>query len=598
MAEQIEQIEPIEDPVGEFFVNRQEELQLCRKWVGKIPRHHGNSYALIGRRRTGKTAILVRFFNQLFYEQDRVLPVYITFARYMWRKKVMSYYDFADEYFSSYLRSYLAFHYRRPMFVRQNYDWFFLWEFARDVNDEYALELCGHFERIRGADDMAAAHRLAQWVINFPRGYAGTRKMPTAIIVDEFQVLTDVYDPIQKIHHDLTDSFQQAVETRWAPLLVSGSAVSLLVSQALTGMLSGRFKYHYLKPLSREYAHDLVFRLGDFAGTPVTEEFAEAMYQITGGYPYTINAMMNSECPDRQDFPSLKALTEVMRFELTDQNGELWQHYYPEFEKYSQYLNTGPTTRRVMLWATKYPEQRIDADLVAQKLGMDLADVHGTLEKLRWADIVERIGLTSYKGPTDPMLRRFIEYQHAIEIEKLAPAEAAKNWKREYKQLEGRMNNFIGEVAEVYVEAVMGAFDGRRVDGTRYFSSPGDITLPVFKKIVRRGGIISKGIPLEIDLTGEWTGTGSDASSLTNAWLVQVKYTRQPIGKEDIRKFLDQNAKVISEKGYTNVTHWYFSKKGYTPDAARVLQQAGALYSTLDQFNALAKLVSFFGLPE
>ncbi|MCP4112322.1 MAG: ATP-binding protein [Desulfobacteraceae bacterium] len=378
------QIEPIEDLVGELFVNRQKELQLCRKWVENIPRRHGNSYALVGRRRTGKTAILIRFFNQLFYEQNRVLPVYVSFARYMWREKVMSYYDFADEYFSAYLRSYLAFKYQKPLLFGNDFDIDLLWDFAREVNDEYAIELCGHYKRIRTYDDMAAAYRLVQWVINFPMGYARTRNMPTAIIIDEFQVLTDVYDPIQNINNDLTDSFQRAVETHWAPVLVSGSAVSLLVSRALTGMLSGRFKYHYLKPLSREYAHDLVFRQGDITGTPVTEELAEAMYQITEGYPYTISAMMNSECPAREDFPSLEALTEVMRFELTDQNGELWQHYYPEFEKYSHYLNTGLTTRRVMLWATKYPEQRIDADLIAQKLGMELTDVlRVTAVKLR-----------------------------------------------------------------------------------------------------------------------------------------------------------------------------------------------------------------------
>jgi len=61
-------IEPIEDLVGDLFVDRNEELRLCREWVENIPLRHLNSWALVGRRRTGKTAILVRLFNRLFCE--------------------------------------------------------------------------------------------------------------------------------------------------------------------------------------------------------------------------------------------------------------------------------------------------------------------------------------------------------------------------------------------------------------------------------------------------------------------------------------------------------------------------------------------------
>jgi len=160
------------------------------------------------------------------------------------------------------------------------------------------------------------------------------------------------------------------------------------------------------------------------------------------------------------------------------------------------------------------------------------------------------------------------------------------------------MNNFIGEVAEVYVEAVMRGFDGREADGMAFFNTAGTFTLPVFDRIERRGGIVKKGIPVEIDLTGKWTEASSGEPSAPSAWLVQVKYTSDPIGAEDIRKFLKQTDKVIAKKGYAPVTLWYFSKRGYAPDAVQSLQQAGVLYSTLDQFNALAKQVGFFGLPK
>ncbi|MCP4347402.1 MAG: hypothetical protein GY795_18005 [Desulfobacterales bacterium] len=37
----------------------------------------------------------------------------------------------------------------------------------------------------------------------------------------------------------------------------------------------------------------------------------------------------------------------------------------------------------------------------------------------------------------DPMLRRYIEYNCCLEIEKLSPAEAAKDWHNEYSAASG-----------------------------------------------------------------------------------------------------------------------------------------------------------------
>ncbi len=60
-----EQIEPIEDLAGDLFVDRNEELRLCREWVENIPRDSLNSWALAGRQRTGKTAILTHGIDMI-----------------------------------------------------------------------------------------------------------------------------------------------------------------------------------------------------------------------------------------------------------------------------------------------------------------------------------------------------------------------------------------------------------------------------------------------------------------------------------------------------------------------------------------------------
>ncbi|MFQ5616527.1 MAG: ATP-binding protein, partial [Anaerolineales bacterium] len=579
------------DLTGDLFVDRHDELNKFWQWATTVPHSPlGRSYALVGRRRTGKTAILIKLFNRLFYEQEKVLPVFISFARYLHLRQPLTMEEVGARYLSAYISCFLAFRYHRPELVQAGLNMERLRPIAEKFNDPIINELIEGYDL---SSNSRMSQTIAQMAINTPHVVARLNNIPTIVIVDEFQVLTDVRDPKQGVSHDLTDSFQAAVETHWAPMLVSGSAVSLLVGQALGGLLSGRFKYWYLKPLPREYAHDLMFRAGEASGTAVTEELAEAVWQLTGGYPYAIHSLVNSDCPARRRLPALDALEEVMTFELTDPRGELWQHYREEFGKYSQQLNAGKVTRQVMLWTTRYPDRYIDAEEVAQELGVDVSAVRAALEKLRWVDVVEKMGLISYQGPNDPMLRRYIEYQHYTEIERLSPAEVVKDWQEEYRRLRGHLNNFIGEVAEVYVGAVMRAFAGQVVEGTQYFNHPEPVTLPVFEKVERRGGVVKAGVPLEMDLIGEWTlPDGARA-----VWLVQVRYRKAPADATDTTHFLTQTDALINEQDYAAVTRWYFCKQGYTAGVAQALQDAGILYSDHDQFNALAKLVGFFGLP-
>ena len=60
---------------------------------------------------------------------------------------------------------------------------------------------------------------------------------------------------------------------------------------------------------------------------------------------------------------------------MGDEHGALRQHYDEEFMKYTELLNQGTTTKRVMFWAVKYPEKRIDTEHIANELGLTLDEV-------------------------------------------------------------------------------------------------------------------------------------------------------------------------------------------------------------------------------
>ena len=204
-----DRLNPLED-LGDLFVNRDEELEKFWKWATGVPHPGRNSYAFVGLRRTGKTAILHKLFNRLFHEQEAVLPVYISFADYLYRKEPITVYEFADEFFLGYMRSYLAFRYRKPEFIKRQFDLPRLYHFAQQVQDEFAIEWC---EQYQESVAKSIPYSLTRWLIAIPMAEASIRNMPTAVIIDEFQILTKVYNPQNGRTNALTDRFQKASET-------------------------------------------------------------------------------------------------------------------------------------------------------------------------------------------------------------------------------------------------------------------------------------------------------------------------------------------------------------------------------------------------
>lgn len=591
-----EQFGPLEETAGEWFVNRQKELDLFWKWATGIPHPGRRSFALIGLRRTGKTAILHKTFNRLFNEQDRVLPVYITFAQYLNLPDPITAYQFAEEYFAGYVRSYLAFRYRRPELHVDKLGFTELRDFANEVSDELILRAFLSYDSTLSREHVRA-HNIMQWVINFPKGYARTHNMPTAMFVDEFQVLTRVLDPDDGRVRNLTDSFQHASETRYAPMLISGSSVSMMVGDALGGMLSGRFQIWRLKPLEQEFAVDLALRLGRHLDLPVTEAVAIALYELTQGYPYAIESILSSVSPDIERLPDLDALKDIVYFELTNGLGALREHYENEYGKYVRQLNGDGTTRKILFWITNHPGEHLHPRRIAERLGLDRLQVQDSLEKLYKLDIIDRASISTFWGPTDPLLLDFLRFAHYLEVEELIPPDAEAKLRAELARQQGEINRKTGHFTEIIVAGVLNNFDGRTVAGEEYFSVAESITLPRMEKIHRREGVMKDAELHEIDVIGEYKlHNQQEGNAGLGAWLVSVRYQTKAMGEGEVEAFLQAVAALQVEKGYGAVTRWYFSKAGFTKAAQRRLKREGIYSSDLAQFNALSSLFGLLAL--
>ncbi|MEM7536925.1 MAG: ATP-binding protein [Chloroflexota bacterium] len=590
---------PLDESGAKWFVNRSFELEWMWDWASNIPDSF-RSQALVGLRRTGKTAILHKIFNRLYHEQDKVLPVYISFGDYVRQtERKIDAYKFATEFFEGYLRSYLAFEYRQPQFHQNTERLDALQKYAEKVSDKIALEQIDRFyTNLNGK--WTSGTSMAQVAIVMPSAVAKIYEKPTVVIIDEFQALTNVLDPSNNLYYDLTNFFQKASETQSAPLIVSGSSISMMVDEALTGALSGRFQSTHLEPLTQDYATDMIFRLAEVYNIDVTERQALEIWEATRGYPYSIECLLRNPNFPRKGQSEDASLDDFFVDVLTSRTSELREHYHEEFGKYISRLNEA--TRKVLLWIIKNPEKRIRPKNIVADLFMDEDAVRESLDQLYEGDIIRSSGWFSFEDPADPLLRQYIQHQHRDEVEELAPDVALNDLRKEINRIRGIASQQVGHLAEIIVAGVMDRFDGHQVDGNDYFGVDEMILLPKMTQIDRREGVIKKGEQNEIDVIGEYaipsdpTSNNQGGEPQTGAWFVSVRYRNQKMGAGEVKKFIKNAAETQGEKQYAVVTRWYFSKRGFTNDAIKLLQKEGIYYNDVKQFNDLASLFGFLGL--
>ncbi|MCE7989875.1 MAG: hypothetical protein DYG89_52680 [Caldilinea sp. CFX5] len=71
---------PLEEKIGnpDLLIGREAEFARFHKWIDNMPRKLSKSWAILGRRKSGKTAFVQRLFNQLWSANGQVIPFYIS----------------------------------------------------------------------------------------------------------------------------------------------------------------------------------------------------------------------------------------------------------------------------------------------------------------------------------------------------------------------------------------------------------------------------------------------------------------------------------------------------------------------------------------
>ena len=104
----------LEERIGnpDLFTGRKKELAYFLKWINDIKEKKSQSTAMLARRKMGKTALMERLFNIIFFKNDRVVPFY-----YEIKEVEMWVGDFCKDFFLTFIYQYIAFKTRKKEYL-------------------------------------------------------------------------------------------------------------------------------------------------------------------------------------------------------------------------------------------------------------------------------------------------------------------------------------------------------------------------------------------------------------------------------------------------------------------------------------------------
>jgi len=587
---------PVEEMVHEDeFTDRVELLRELDQWVKAIGRMGSWSTALIAPRRIGKTVLLDRLVNTVFFKPEyQVAPFYFKMTR---EKRTLK--EFLLEYATTFFRQYLA-------YCEQDADLF-----NKDIELEellayktthkagiMALEYIQRF--LKRYNRHGAEDALLHWdiFIRVPErlgSHSGTR---VAVIIDEFQDLKFyIYNMSKELFSDLDSkgrlngpgainlpaTYDRQAQSRKAPMLVSGSAVTLIFRTVMGGPLGGRFDFMYIKPLSIPDGATLLHNTLKYyyaPGSVITPELALYASAQVGGHPYYLYCLATSKYKGKA-FGDEKAIDQVIRYEI--ENGKIFGFWQTHFENNRQYINADDDLelgQKIIYYFTQYNNQPVDIKAIAQKLKVPKPAVERKIEKLYQADLVYRTAARYYTF-NDICLMRFIKFVYEQDLKGLEQIDLSQ---------QNLVNTLKGKFLEMVVEVSMMKFNHERLPGS-WFGKTGEVEVPLFQLVKTMTVKGAKTHSYQIDVFGK-------EEMRNKVWLCECKYTKTTMNLKQVKK-LESAAQVLIQvhkeegRAVPEIHLWLVSTGGFTKDVLTYIDSRADIYAS--DYEGINHLFKAFG---
>ncbi|TGN99810.1 hypothetical protein PN36_33315, partial [Candidatus Thiomargarita nelsonii] len=239
--------------------------------------------------------------------------------------------SFAELYYRTFISQFLSFK-TRTVLDSGNRPWSFakLRKMASTINNNNVLKDMDDFQDCLDKEQVEQAVDLA---FSAPEVFAGKENVFFLVMIDEIQYMTEYlyYDKAQQVKaYNLPGTYHGLVESKIAPMLVSGSYVGWMVKMMREMFVGGRLKQTEIpSKLTHDEGLETVSRYADFYEIEVTKESALAINLLTQSDPFYIASLLRSDWIER-DFSTNDGVIKTLDYEVKNRKGELfgtWSEY-------------------------------------------------------------------------------------------------------------------------------------------------------------------------------------------------------------------------------------------------------------------------------
>lgn len=592
-------IGPLELTISdEVFVDREDTADLLFKLAKRARLRDAISVVFHGPRRLGKTELLKRFYNVLFWTQDELVPIY-----FQMEKEHLEHAKFGDAYFKNFILQYIAFRNKDPSLLKPRIETEELIKIVERSKDEYLYtNLMSHIRCVKNNDVTA----LIDGAIHTPRYVARHNDTPILIMFDEFQRVDEM--TLNGKPFPYSGAFQSAVEVASTTYIMSGSSMTLLNKTLSQDQFFMRFRWLKLGALKLPDCADLVWKLCKYHGIEINEKMVTAIIFRCKGNPFYVKCLIEQAVDQEMDLDSDKNIQEVISIESS--SGYIWHDWESRFREYFSGMETITLkngikvpelefARYVIYNALQYKGKIIkiaDMELIADKLNSKLEDVRNILQKFEYGDFLENVN-GYYSILNDPFLQDYIETQFKLLVENVSIGEIQGNLRRKVYSEIGKCNKMIGKFFEKSLEDLLYRwndtdsipailFDYEKYnslseeDLQKELENPKNtIKLTKMKRVTKNYFIqVEEGKPAkEIDVIG--------FGEQKQIWIVDSRFREDRINDKHIEELL-QKAIVFQENNPNEeIKVWCVSKSGFTKEALLLANENGIYTTGLEQLN-------------
>ncbi len=530
---------PLTEKIGnpDLLVGRADEFENFGRWLANIPARLSKSRVILARRKSGKTAFVQRLFNQLWSQNGPVIPFYFSVP-----ENNMWYPNFAIAYYQAFASQYISFLERDAQLVRNPLSL----EQIRAYGLSHSIKVLVDDVDLLFKDKEREWHVYdAMWEAAYtaPHRFAGVYDLRFLVIIDEFQYITQhIYRDEQcegKPDKSMPGSFHTVVESKIAPMLVTGSYISWLIDIAREYLEAGRLSRWYMAPyLTPDEGLQAVYTYAEVCHQPITNETAVLINQLCMADPFFISCVIQSDY-EGKELNTVDGVVNTVNYEIVSPTSELsgtWAEYiYKTLPKINDVHS-----KHILLHLSKHNDRAWTPQEVKDELGLDMPieKIHEKMKLMLEADLIADGGSDiRFKGLQDGTLYLILRSRFEEEISTFAPnlsqdfRQEIAQLQQDKKRLQGMLNYLSGKMAEYQLATQFRS--QKRFALSKYFKEVKDktrlnITEVQLNVLLQR----NDGKAMELDVVAK--------SSDGRVVLVEVKKKQEKIGANIVADFREK----------------------------------------------------------